>query len=46
MVKTVQTMVHRLEDEEPNEDLAKESKQGQTISVKDVLVKVSFNILS
>ncbi|KAM9587842.1 erbin isoform 11-T18 [Morphnus guianensis] len=37
MVKTVQTIVHRLKDEEPTEDIAKESKrEGQTVSVKDV----------
>ncbi|KAK2538821.1 Erbb2ip [Columba guinea] len=37
MVKTVQTIVHRLKDEESTEDIAKESKQeGQTVSVKDV----------
>ncbi|NXW18040.1 ERBIN protein, partial [Circaetus pectoralis] len=42
MVKTVQTIVHRLKDEEPTEDIAKESKQeGQTVSVKDVGVKTS-----
>uniref|UniRef100_A0A8D0ES65 PDZ domain-containing protein n=1 Tax=Strix occidentalis caurina TaxID=311401 RepID=A0A8D0ES65_STROC len=36
MVKTVQTIVHRLKDEESTEDVAKESKQeGQTVSVKD-----------
>ncbi|XP_053909813.1 erbin isoform X3 [Cuculus canorus] len=37
MVKTVQTIVHRLKDEESTEDIAKESKrEGQTVSVKDV----------
>ncbi|XP_074666941.1 erbin-like isoform X2 [Strix aluco] len=42
MVKTVQTIVHRLKDEESTEDVAKESKQeGQTVSVKDVGVKTS-----
>ncbi|KFV95546.1 Protein LAP2, partial [Fulmarus glacialis] len=42
MVKTVQTIVHRLKDEESTEDTAKESKrEGQTISVKDVGVKTS-----
>ncbi|NXM31346.1 ERBIN protein, partial [Oxyruncus cristatus] len=42
MVKTVQTIVHRLKDEESNEDITKESKrEGQTISVKDVGVKTS-----
>ncbi|XP_054041211.1 erbin isoform X3 [Rissa tridactyla] len=42
MVKTVQTIVHRLKDEESTEDIAKESKrEGQTISVKDVGVKTS-----
>uniref|UniRef100_A0A8B9N9C0 Erbin n=1 Tax=Accipiter nisus TaxID=211598 RepID=A0A8B9N9C0_9AVES len=42
MVKTVQTIVHRLKDEEPTEDIAKESKrEGQTFSVKDVGVKTS-----
>ncbi|KAM9587840.1 erbin isoform 9-T16 [Morphnus guianensis] len=42
MVKTVQTIVHRLKDEEPTEDIAKESKrEGQTVSVKDVGVKTS-----
>lgn len=46
MVKTVQTIVHRLKDEEPIEDIAKESKrEGQTVSVKDVGVKVRDNIL-
>ncbi|XP_010019117.1 PREDICTED: protein LAP2 isoform X2 [Nestor notabilis] len=36
MVKTVQTIVHRLKDEESSEDTAKESKrEGQTVSVKD-----------
>ncbi|XP_009068527.1 PREDICTED: protein LAP2, partial [Acanthisitta chloris] len=40
MVKTVQTIVHRLKDEESTEDIAKESKrEGQTVSVKDVGVK-------
>ncbi|KFV04556.1 Protein LAP2, partial [Pterocles gutturalis] len=40
MVKTVQTIVHRLKDEEATEDIAKESKrEGQTVSVKDVGVK-------
>ncbi|KAF1422072.1 Erbin, partial [Spheniscus magellanicus] len=42
MVKTVQTIVHRLKDEESTEDIAKESKrEGQTVSVKDVGVKAS-----
>ncbi|NWV00503.1 ERBIN protein, partial [Upupa epops] len=42
MVKTVQTIVHRLKDEESSEDVAKEPKQeGQTVSVKDVGVKTS-----
>ncbi|XP_030326936.1 erbin isoform X6 [Strigops habroptila] len=42
MVKTVQTIVHRLKDEESSEDTAKESKrEGQTVSVKDVGVKTS-----
>lgn len=46
MVKTVQTIVHRLKDEESTEDIAKDSKQeGQTVSVKDVGVKVRYNIL-
>ncbi|XP_074991674.1 erbin-like isoform X3 [Calonectris borealis] len=37
MVKTVQTIVHRLKDEESTENIAKESKrEGQTVSVKDV----------
>lgn len=46
MVKTVQTIVHRLKDEESSEDTAKESKrEGQTVSVKDVGVKVRDNIL-
>ncbi|XP_064357842.1 erbin isoform X3 [Dromaius novaehollandiae] len=37
MVKTVQTIVHRLKDEESTEDTAKESKrEGQAVSVKDV----------
>ncbi|KAF1619344.1 Erbin, partial [Eudyptes chrysolophus] len=42
MVKTVQTIVHRLKDEESTEDVAKESKrEGQAVSVKDVGVKTS-----
>ncbi|XP_074021538.1 erbin-like isoform X2 [Numenius arquata] len=42
MVKTVQTIVHRLKDEGSTEDIAKESKrEGQTVSVKDVGVKTS-----
>ncbi|NWH52984.1 ERBIN protein, partial [Fregata magnificens] len=42
MVKTVQTIVHRLKDEESTEDIAKESKrEGQTVSVKDMGVKTS-----
>ncbi|NXB20124.1 ERBIN protein, partial [Rhagologus leucostigma] len=42
MVKTVQTIVHRLKDEESSEDTAKESKREvQTVSVKDVGVKTS-----
>ncbi|NXF49127.1 ERBIN protein, partial [Oceanites oceanicus] len=42
MVKTVQTIVHRLKDEESTEDTAKESKrEGQIVSVKDVGVKTS-----
>ncbi|XP_074933266.1 erbin-like isoform X1 [Phalacrocorax aristotelis] len=41
MVKTVQTIVHRLKDEEYTEDIAKESKRGQTVSVKDMVVKTS-----
>ncbi|NXY04279.1 ERBIN protein, partial [Pteruthius melanotis] len=42
MVKTVQTIVHRLKDEESTEDSAKESKREvQTVSVKDVGVKTS-----
>lgn len=46
MVKTVQTIVHRLKDEESTEDITKESKQeGQTVSVKDVGVKVRDNYL-
>ena len=46
MVKTVQTIVHRLKDEESTEDIAKESKrESQAISVKDVGVKVRDNIL-
>uniref|UniRef100_A0A8C3K4S1 PDZ domain-containing protein n=1 Tax=Calidris pygmaea TaxID=425635 RepID=A0A8C3K4S1_9CHAR len=37
MVKTVQTIVHRLKDEGSTEDIAKESKrEGQIVSVKDV----------
>ncbi|KFP81392.1 Protein LAP2 [Apaloderma vittatum] len=44
MVKTVQTIVHRLKDEESTEDTAKESKrEGQIVSVKDVGVKVRDN---
>lgn len=46
MVKTVQTIVHRLKDEETTEDVAKESKrESQTVSVKDVGVKVRHNII-
>ncbi|NWV41194.1 ERBIN protein, partial [Grantiella picta] len=42
MVKTVQTIVHRLKDEESTEDTAKESKREvQAVSVKDVGVKTS-----
>ncbi|XP_027737897.1 erbin isoform X2 [Empidonax traillii] len=42
MVKTVQTIVHRLKDEESTEDIAKESKREvQAVSVKDVGVKTS-----
>ncbi|XP_059692509.1 erbin isoform X6 [Haemorhous mexicanus] len=42
MVKTVQTIVHRLKDEESTDDNAKESKREvQTVSVKDVGVKTS-----
>ncbi|KFP22645.1 Protein LAP2 [Egretta garzetta] len=44
MVKTVQTIVHRLKDEESTEDTAKESKrEGQAVSVKDVGVKNVFS---
>ncbi|XP_027490788.1 erbin isoform X4 [Corapipo altera] len=47
MVKTVQTIVHRLKDEESTEDIAKESKrEGQTVSVKDVGVKQESEELS
>ncbi|XP_040435344.1 erbin isoform X6 [Falco naumanni] len=47
MVKTVQTIVHRLKDEESTEDTAKESKrEGQTVSVKDVGVKESEELSS
>ncbi|XP_032531373.1 erbin isoform X5 [Chiroxiphia lanceolata] len=47
MVKTVQTIVHRLKDEESTEDIAKESKrEGQTVSVKDVGVKESEELSS
>lgn len=46
MVKTVQTIVHRLKDEESTEDAAKESKREvQTVSVKDVGVKVRDSII-
>ncbi|XP_044878202.1 erbin isoform X1 [Mauremys mutica] len=42
MVKTVQTIVHRLKDEETTEDGGRESKkEGQQVSVKDVGVKTS-----
>ncbi|KAJ6669919.1 hypothetical protein lerEdw1_000468 [Lerista edwardsae] len=42
MVKTVQTIVHRLKDEENQEDANKETKQeSQQVSVKDVGVKTS-----
>lgn len=45
MVKTVQTIVHRLKDEESTEDAAKESKREvQTVCVKDVGVKVRDSI--
>uniref|UniRef100_A0A803VX55 Erbb2 interacting protein n=1 Tax=Ficedula albicollis TaxID=59894 RepID=A0A803VX55_FICAL len=47
MVKTVQTIVHRLKDEESTEDAAKESKREvQTVSVKDVGVKESEELSS
>lgn len=46
MVKTVQTIVHRLKDEENAEDASKETKtENEQVSVKDVGVKVRFNIL-
>ncbi|XP_043370124.1 erbin isoform X10 [Dermochelys coriacea] len=42
MVKTVQTIVHRLKDEEIAEDAGKESKkEGQQVSVKDTSEIVS-----
>ncbi|KYO29193.1 hypothetical protein Y1Q_0009965 [Alligator mississippiensis] len=42
MVKTVQTIVHRLKDEETAEDVGRESnKEGQQVSVKDMGVKTS-----
>ncbi|XP_020639353.2 erbin isoform X2 [Pogona vitticeps] len=42
MVKTVQTIVHRLKDEENPEDASKETKQeNQQVSVKDAGVKTS-----
>ncbi|KAG6940973.1 erbb2 interacting protein [Chelydra serpentina] len=42
MVKTVQTIVHRLKDDETTEDGGKESKkEGQQVSVKVVGVKTS-----
>ncbi|XP_050186003.1 erbin isoform X3 [Myiozetetes cayanensis] len=47
MVKTVQTIVHRLKDEESTEDIAKESKREvHTVSVKDVGVKESEELSS
>ncbi|XP_027737924.1 erbin isoform X5 [Empidonax traillii] len=47
MVKTVQTIVHRLKDEESTEDIAKESKREvQAVSVKDVGVKESEELSS
>ncbi|XP_066037324.1 erbin isoform X6 [Chamaea fasciata] len=47
MVKTVQTIVHRLKDEESTEDTAKEPKREvQTVSVKDVGVKESEELSS
>ncbi|XP_027737915.1 erbin isoform X4 [Empidonax traillii] len=47
MVKTVQTIVHRLKDEESTEDIAKESKREvQAVSVKDVGVKQESEELS
>lgn len=46
MVKTVQTIVHRLKDEENPEDAHKDAKQENQVSVKDVGVKVRLNILS
>lgn len=42
MVKTVQTIVHRLKDEENPEDVSKDSKQENHPLVKDVGVKVSI----
>ncbi|XP_074923087.1 erbin isoform X3 [Chelonoidis abingdonii] len=42
MVKTVQTIVHRLKDEETTEDGGRGSKkEGQQVSVKDVGVKTA-----
>uniref|UniRef100_A0A8C6X6E7 Erbb2 interacting protein n=1 Tax=Naja naja TaxID=35670 RepID=A0A8C6X6E7_NAJNA len=42
MVKTVQTIVHRLKDEENTEETNKEAKQeNQQVSVKDIGVKTS-----
>ncbi|XP_034296878.1 erbin isoform X3 [Pantherophis guttatus] len=42
MVKTVQTIVHRLKDEENTEETNKEAKQeSQQVSVKDIGVKTS-----
>lgn len=47
MVKTVQTIVHRLKDEENPEDAQKDTKQeNQQVLVKDVGVKVRIDILS
>ncbi|XP_026573162.1 erbin isoform X3 [Pseudonaja textilis] len=42
MVKTVQTIVHRLKDEENTEETNKEAKQeNQQVSIKDIGVKTS-----
>ncbi|XP_019387707.1 PREDICTED: erbin isoform X2 [Crocodylus porosus] len=47
MVKTVQTIVHRLKDEETAEDVGRESnKEGQQVSVKDMGVKTSETALA
>lgn len=46
MVKTVQTIVHRLKDEENTDETNKEAKQeSQQVAVKDIGVKVRFSVM-